>query len=62
MTINDLVLSELATLVHTNERKIDSLTREGKDRELYLVLLTIRNASEYAMSRLKEIRPDAAPR
>lgn len=57
MTINDPILSSFANLVHEGERQIDYQTREGMDKDLYLSYLKIRNAAEYAMSRLKEIKP-----
>jgi len=55
MTINDPVLSPLATTVHRNERLLDQLTRDGKAHALFLAYMEIHRAAEEAMERLNKI-------
>jgi hypothetical protein len=59
MTINDPILSPLATKVHKNERLIDYLTREGKRDALFLAYKNIADAAEQAMERINRMQwPD----
>lgn len=61
MTINDLDLEGRIREVLSNAGKLDRLTREGREPELFCALMLINSASDAAMDRLNTMRRDEVP-
>jgi hypothetical protein len=61
VTINDLDLEGRIREVLSNAGRLDMLTREGREPELFCALTLIHAASEAAMNRLNTMRREQVP-
>lgn len=58
MTLNDLELTQHAIEIHRNAGLLSYLTREGKEKSLFLAYKRIFDAADKAMERLNRLKYD----
>jgi hypothetical protein len=56
MTINDLQLNEYVRELHRASSRLDYLTREGKEGELFIELSNAERAANLAQNRLNHLK------